>query len=377
MKKLIFWVGLFFLASTLQAQKNEFPKERQDAVKGVLKKYTEMGIPGLALTVYTEETGFWSHAEGLSNIENGIALTNDHLFYLQSVSKTYMAVVILQLYEEGKLDLDDLLTKYLDQNWLTDKKGVDKITLRMLLNHTSGLPEYNYDPILVSKILHEPQKVLSVEDLLSHIKGKPMDFEPGSKYSYRNTNYEVLSLVADKITGDHITYMEKHIFKRLGLSSTFYLSKDNIDQELNIADAYWDVLLESIPVNISKLQRVNVSSMKGDDGIVTSTKDAVLFLKGLISGELLRPTTLASMQEFVLNEAGDKRYGLGIQYYDLDVTYALGHSGGGMGAGCVLLYLPELNAIVFMATNFNTMMESPIRKKAENLQLDILKALFM
>ncbi len=377
MKKLIFWVGLFFLASTLQAQKNEFPKERQDAVKGVLKNYTEMGIPGLALTVYTEETGFWSHAEGLSNIENGIALTNDHLFYLQSVSKTYMAVVILQLYEEEKLDLDDLLTKYLDQNWLTDKKGVDKITLRMLLNHTSGLPEYNYDPILVSKILHEPQKVLSVEDLLSHIKGKPMDFEPGSKYSYRNTNYEVLSLVADKITGDHIAYMEKHIFKRLGLSSTFYLSKDNIDQELNIADAYWDVLLESIPVNISKLQRVNVSSMKGDDGIVTSTKDAVLFLKGLISGELLRPTTLASMQEFVLNEAGDKRYGLGIQYYDLDVTYALGHSGGGMGAGCVLLYLPELNAIVFMATNFNTMMESPIRKKAENLQLDILKALFM
>ncbi len=377
MKKLIFWVGLFFLASTLQAQKNEFPKERQNAVKGVLKKYTEMGIPGLALTVYTEETGFWSHAEGLSNIENGIALTNDHLFYLQSVSKTYMAVVILQLYEEGKLDLDDLLTKYLDQNWLTDKKGVDKITLRMLLNHTSGLPEYNYDPILVSKILHEPQKVLSVEELLSHIKGKPMDFEPGSKYSYRNTNYEVLSLVADKITGDHIAYMEKHIFKRLGLSSTFYLSKDNIDLELNIADAYWDVLLESIPVNISKLQRVNVSSMKGDDGIVTSTKDAVLFLKGLISGKLLRPTTLESMQEFVLNEAGDKRYGLGIQYYDLDVTYALGHSGGGIGAGCVLLYLPELNAIVFMATNFNTMMESPIRKKAENLQLDILKALFM
>jgi len=61
----------------------------------------------------------------------------------------------------------------------------------------------------------------------------------------------------------------------------------------------------------------------------------------------------------------------------LDVTYGIGHSGGGIGAGCVLIYLPELNGIVFMATNFNTMMESPIRKKAENIQMDILMSLFM
>ncbi|MEL6976834.1 MAG: D-alanyl-D-alanine carboxypeptidase, partial [Bacteroidota bacterium] len=91
----------------------------------------------------------------------------------------------------------------------------------------------------------------------------------------------------------------------------------------------------------------------------------------------LKPKTLELMQEFVLDDNGAKRYGMGIQYYDLDVTYALGHSGGGIGAGCVLLYLPELDSIVFLSTNFNTMMESPIRKKAENLQLDVLKALFM
>lgn len=370
---------LFFIliSAFCTGQKKGFPEEKQEAVKAVFQKYTKMGIPGLALTVYNPDTGFWSYAEGYSNVENKEPLTSEHLFYLQSASKTYMAVEILQLYEKKKLDLEDSITKYLDYDWLTDKEGIEKVTIKMLLNHTSGIPEYNTDPILVSKILHNPLKVFSVVELISHIRGKDMDFTPGSKYAYRNTNYELLSLIADKITGDHVDYMEKNIFKKLGLKSTYYLSHENINDNLNIADAYWDVLLVGIPTNVSKIQRANVSSMKGDDGMVTSTKDAVLFLKGLVSGKLLKSKTLEMMQEFVLNDEGEKRYGLGIQYYDLDVTYALGHSGGGIGAGCVLLYLPELDSIVFMSTNFNTMMDSPIRREAKNLQQDVLMALFM
>lgn len=377
MKQIIIGAFTLLFVYTLHAQKKEFPKDKQDAVKEVLEKYLEMGIPGLALTVYNQETGFWSYADGVANIEMSTPLTNNHLFYLQSVAKTYMAVTILQLYEKGKLDLEDPIIEYLDYDWFRSFEKADDITIRMLLNHTSGLPEYSTDASLVSRIIQAPTALLTVPEMLSYIDGKPMDSEPGSQYAYRNTNYALLSLVADEITGDHVAYMEKHIFKKLGLKSTHYLSSNNIDRNLNITDAYWDVLLEGVPVNISKLQRANVSSMKGDDGLVSSTKDAVLFMKGLVSGKLLKPKTLEMVQEFVENEDGTKKYGLGIQYYDLDVTYALGHSGGGVGAGCVLLYLPELDSIVFIATNFNTMMESPIRQKAENLQMDILAALFM
>ena len=81
------------------AQPTNFPLEKQEAVKAVFKKYVDMGFPGMALTVYNQETGFWSHAEGMSNLEHSIPLTPEHLFYLQSVSKTYMAVLILQLYQ--------------------------------------------------------------------------------------------------------------------------------------------------------------------------------------------------------------------------------------------------------------------------------------
>lgn len=377
MKKITFtFLSLLLITSFLWSQDDNFPAEKKEIVKKVLKKYTEMGIPGLAISVYTPETGLWSHAEGFSNLEQNIPLTTEHVFYLQSVSKTYMAVVILKLYENGQLKLSDQITKYLNYPWLKSIKDVDKITVRMLLNHTSGLAEYSTDPILVSKIIQHPLNVLTVPEMLSIIDGKPLLFQPGSQYQYRNTNYALLSLIADTITGDHVAFAKKQIFDKLGLTKTYYLTKENYQNEINLVDAYWDVLLEGMPVNISKLQRANVASMKGDDGLVASTSDAIYFMKALVSGELLAHETLSLMQEWVTDAAGEKKYGLGITYYNLDVTYGLGHSGGGVGAGCILLYLPELDAIVFLATNFNTMMESPIRKNAENLQTEVLMSLF-
>jgi len=376
MKNTVILILCLFFSYGGRTQNAGFPSEKQEAVKAVLKKYTDMGIPGLALTVYSPKSGTWSYAAGYANLEQEKPLTPEHLHYLQSVSKTYMAVVILQLYEQGRIYLDDPIRDYLDFEWLHSIAGSEKITVKMLLNHTSGLPEYNTDPLLVSRIIQDPGTVLSVLEMVSYIGGKPLEFEPGKRYQYRNTNYALLSLIADKVTGDHIAYMEKAIFKKIGLNASYYLSRDNYLKEFNLVDSYWDVLLEGIPVNISKLQRANVASMKGDDGLVASTTDAVLFLKALVNGKLLHPKTLELMQEWVLNEEGEKKYGLGVTYYDLDVTYGIGHSGGGIGAGCVLLYLPELDTIVFIATNFNTMMESPIRKRAENLQMDILMTLF-
>ncbi len=361
---------------SLAAQESNFPEEKATAIKTLFEKYLDMGIPGLAISVYSEPTGLWSYAAGFANTEDKVALTTEHVHYLQSVSKTYMAVAILKLYEKGEIDLDATIDTYLDLPFINGIEGAKDVTVRMLLNHTSGLPEYSTDARLVSRIIHDPNTVISVEEMLSYIEDLPMDFKAGSRYSYRNTNYEVLSLIADKITGDHVTYVNKNILEKLKLENTYYLTRNNYLTDLNLVDSYWDILLEGIPVNVSGMQKANVASMKGDDGLVASTADAVLFLKGLAEGKLLKSKTLDLMQEWVTDENGNKRYGLGLTYYDLDVTYGLGHNGGGIGSGCMLLYLPEYGAIVFVATNFNTMMDSPIRRKAENLQTDILMTLF-
>lgn len=370
----LFISGLATLALT--AQEPSIPRAKRERITEVMKHHIGQGIPGLALTVYSPSIGYWSHTEGISNLETGTPLKDENLFYLQSVSKTYMAVAILRLYEGGRIALNDPVTRYLDYPWMKGMEGIERVTVQMLLNHTSGLPEYSTEPRLVSRIIQDPLTVLNPEEMLSYLEGYPMESEPGSEYAYRNTNYELLSVIADKITGDHQAFIRKEILEPLGLQHTYILNPENYLGINGIADAYWDVLMEGRPANISGMQKANVASMKGDDGMVATTRDAVDFFKGLAGGNLLKPETLALMQEWVTDSTGAPRYGLGLTYYDLDVTYAIGHSGGGIGAGCVLLYLPEMDTILFLATNFNTMMESPIRKQNEDLQMNLLQALF-
>ena len=100
MKKSLLLICLVVLAlGKLSAQKSNFPPEKEEAIKILFEKYIAMGIPGLALGVYSEPTGVWTYAAGYSNLENKVPLTNQHVHYLQSVSKTYMAEAILKLYE--------------------------------------------------------------------------------------------------------------------------------------------------------------------------------------------------------------------------------------------------------------------------------------
>ncbi len=129
------------------------------------------------------------------------------------------------------------------------------------------------------------------------------------------------------------------------------------------------------PVNVSAIQKVNVSSLRGDDGIVCNLEDGITFLKGLIEGALLEDESLQDMQKWVEKE-GKRRYGLGLTYYPLGNSYGIGHSGGGLGAGCILMYVPEFDSYVFMATNFSTMIDSKITLKCQDLVQDVLQALF-
>lgn len=377
MYKIIFLTSFLLLGLIKgRSQEEGLPEKRKQAIIQVMKQYTDMGLPGLAVSIYTPDTGLWTHAEGYANMENRDPLSGTHLHYLQSVSKTYMATAILMLHERGKLSLDDSVLKYVREPWLTEMEGSGDITVRMLLNHTSGLPEYSTHPGLVSRIIQNPLSVLTVGEMLSFLGGESLENPPGKEYVYRNTNYALLSLLADTITGDHVAFVNSEILEKSGLQETIYLTADNYDSPLNLVDSYWDVLMEGRPANVSGLQRANVASMKGDDGLVASVADAVLFLRALMEGRLLKPATLEQMQNWVTDKNGKPRYGLGLTYYDLDSTYGIGHSGGGIGAGCVLLYLPDLRSCVFIATNFNTMMESPIRKRAENIQADLLTAIF-
>lgn len=341
----------------------------------IIKSYAPNILPGVSIAVYSDVEGWWASAAGYADVKQKIPMRNDHLQYLQSVAKMYMAVAILKLKEEGKIDLDSIITKYLPSKYARHIKNVGKITVRMLLNHTSGVREYNDDPEFVSKVVMNPTRNFTSLECLQHISGKEPEAVAGSRYRYVNTNYLLLALIGDALTGDHAAYIKEKILRPLQLKNTHYGNGFTYLNGLNLPQSYWDVFNAGIPVNVTPFQKMTVVCSKGDDGIVATTTDVILFLKGLMEGKLLKPASMQEMMNFVTDEKGNKRYGMGMIYFDLGGIIAYGHGGGGVGAGCGLLYFPEQKIYTFFATNLAVFPDGKLPDQAGVMRDEILKTI--
>jgi D-alanyl-D-alanine carboxypeptidase len=334
-----------------------------DSLRAILQRYTKQGIPGATLAVYSPVHGYFATTAGYAKIENKTKMELCHLQYLQSISKVYMGVAILRLQEQGKIDLDAPITKYLSEKWAGKISRAAEITVKMLLQHTSGVPEYGFEPAYIAQLLQRPNLALSSYDYLNFIAGKPLLFEPGSKHKYSNTNFLLLALIADAITGDHAQLIQKEIFQPLGLVSTKYRNAPNYLDDPKLVNVYWDRHANEHLENVSQMQKTNVGSLVGDDGIVTTPLEALAFMRGLMEGKLLSKTSLDTMLSFVKNEKGDDVYGLGIYRGTYGGKKAYGHGGSGIGAGGILYYLPENQVYVFLSANFGTILEGPITQR--------------
>ena len=167
------------------------------------------------------------------------------------------------------------------------------------------------------------------------------------------------------------------IFKPLGLNHTYYRNEKGYLSYPALVDSYWGVLDTERPANITPFQRSNVASLIGDDGIVCTMADAVLFFKGLMEGKLISTNSLKLMQKWVKNSKGELTYGFGLYRYNAGGLEGVGHGGGGIGAGCMFLYVPALKTYVFIAANVGVLTRGKLSKKADSLRNEVLMALFM
>ena len=341
----------------------QFRDSKFEELKTSMRELVELGVPGIAMALITDEDT-WEHSYGLASIENQTPMLPCHLHYLQSISKTYLATAILLMHEEGLIELDEPLDIYLPGAQSKLIQNASQITVRMLLNHTSGIPEYNLQPAYVTDLLQNPVKTFDPSDYLSLIKNKKPDFAPGSGFRYVNTNYEILALIGDHITGNHASYLQNRIFDPLSLEQTHYRSSQDYLEYNHLYHAYWDRYSDGILENVSEMQRNNVACMIGDDGIVSSPKDAVKFLRALLSGDIVTKSTLEHMKDWYHDENGKALYGLGLDHTEFADHEAYGHSGGGIGAGTQLYYLPHNNTYFFLGINMGTVTSGPIHNAA-------------
>jgi CubicO group peptidase (beta-lactamase class C family) len=206
-------VSLSLVPSSRAEESASSLEQRLDRL--VLDYYPSAADPGAAVLVMVDGKPMLRKGYGMADLEKSVKVTPDMIFRIGSITKQFTAVVVLQLVNQGKISLDDPITKHLPD---FDTRG-KSITVEHLLSHTSGLPNYTATPDYAEGMARD----LKPAEIVAIVAGKPLEFDPGTRFRYSNTNYALLGMLIEKVTGrTYADNLESLIAKPLGLSDTRY-----------------------------------------------------------------------------------------------------------------------------------------------------------
>jgi D-alanyl-D-alanine carboxypeptidase len=344
----------FFQCKVMINDNNE-GHTRANQARNLLAQVTHAGIPGMMLTVHDSENGYWSGAAGYADLSSHSPMEACQMTRAGSIAKTFTAVTILLLQEQGLLHLDDPISKYLSPTDLREIQNAQESSVRQLLNHSSGIFNYILSGNFQTASLNDLSKVWQPEELLQYARGADAYFSPGTDFRYSNTNYILLGMIIEKVTGKPFYQaFQEQIFQPIGLTSTQFAATDPVPNGL--VRGYVDFY--------SKSQLINSTYYSGwdyytaDGGLLSNTHDLTVFFVHLLEGKLLTPESLQEMLLWNLPAQQDPEnyptaYGLGIFKIDTEYGVAYIHSGDAIGYYASLVYFPEKRITISWAVNGN------------------------
>ena len=293
-------------------------------LKASIQELVDAGYPG-ALAAKTDKDGNAVGATaGKGNLSTGEAPPLDGEVRIGSNTKTFVAVVIMKMVEEGKVKLDEPVETYLPG--LIKGQGVDgkKITVRQLLQHTSGLPEY-IDESAVD-YFGTRNDYVSPRDLLDTALARPAQFAPGAKFTYTNTNYIVLGLLAERVGKRPIAeQIEVKIVKPLGLKHTYMPGPGEKTLRGKHPRGYHT--RDNKPGKLEDITEADPSWAWAAGSMISTPSELNKFMQSIFDGSLLNQASIAEMKKSVpMGDEGDV-YGLGLIGHKLSCGVAWGHGG--------------------------------------------------
>ncbi|MCH8318574.1 MAG: beta-lactamase family protein [Bacteroidetes bacterium] len=327
-------VGLsLLLCVRLNAQ--EFDKEKMDSLFNLIESNGKgMG----SISLYQDGNEVYYNSFGYADLANNIKATEKTKYRIGSVSKIFTATIIMQLVDEKKLSLVTTIDQY-----FPNLPNANKITIEQLLRHRSGLHNFTNDKDYLSWM--ESPKTKS--ELIEIFIEKGYDFEPNEKYEYSNTNYVLLSFIAESIDNKSFSEILKNrIIEPLKLKDTYYGNKINTKE--NEALSYtklneWHLSPEtdmSVPV--------------GAGAVVSTPSDLNIFLNNLFTGNLVSPNSLEQMKDIV------EGYGIGMFQMPFYDKKSFGHTGGIDGFQSIASYFPKENFSISYCSNGVVMSKNDI-----------------
>jgi CubicO group peptidase (beta-lactamase class C family) len=334
--------------------------------RALLQATLEAGIaqfkmPGAIAGLWFPGKGEWVGTAGVGNPATGKAPGIDDKVRMGSVTKSFTATIVLQLVDEGLLSLDDPLGK-----WEPQVPGAGQIKVRNLLNMTSGLFNYTDLPEFWEKLNANPKAPWSPRQLVEMATANPSLFKPGEQYMYCNTNYILLGLIIEKVTGRTVSEeFEARIVHRLGLKNTSFPMTPEIGEPYLRGYQPADGEEEGS----DKVQEFSLSSPTPywtAGGAIGTLGELRTWIRAIATGELLSPEMHAEQLKF--KSPNTKNYGLGV----MNGGMLFGHSGEVPGYNSSMYYLPSIDAVCIVLTG---RYPSEIEGASDEIMSSLIKAM--
>jgi D-alanyl-D-alanine carboxypeptidase len=322
----------------------QFAIRVQLEMDAVLRKaFGEYESHGTMVGVWSSDHGEWVGNLGVANPDTEAPYTGETHHRIGSLTKTFTATLILQLVDQGMLSLDDTVDQWFD--------GVtygDRITIRQMLDMTSGIASYTLDSNWVAEYFADPTRIWQPQELVDAAISLPPSFEPGTGWEYSNSNYVMLGLIVEAVTGADIRVaLHELILDPLGLAQTSFPAQD--DATIPAPYARGDTQ-QGQPAGVTADATHWSPTFAWTAGQLISTIDDMrIWARALAGGELLTPETQAERLTWVTlpPNSAEKAYGLGIVYEQ----GWLGHEGELPGYNTGVYHRPDLDASLIIFTN--------------------------
>ena len=352
----------------LRIEKEDSHHPMATEVQEIIESYVARGLPGISIVIDTPNGGILRSAAGYARLEDQTPMETHHVFNSGSVAKTYHVTAALMMMEEGILDIDKTIDTYLPDWVCDDLPNGGSATVKQLMNHTSGIPDFIEHIDHVLDYFHDLQRHFTQEEYLNYLCGTKADFEPGTDDWYSNTNTVLLALIMDEIAGNHADVITEKIINKLGLTQTFYKNELDYPAPAGGVNTYYDPKGNGEIINSTEIQRNFDRVTIGHDGMLASANDFYLFLKALFESKLVTRTTLEAMVQYSL--------GLDIELLRGDNSAKIGHDGGSFGAANQVYFYNEISSIMVICSNFGDFFDGPLSDLYMEMVKELEAALF-
>lgn len=336
--------------------------ELQSKVDAIAADYLiKPGAAGLSIGVASKGQVVIAKGYGLADAEFDVPADKNTMFRIGSITKQFTAAAIMRLVEQGKLSLDDDLSQFIPDFPLQG----NSVTVRQLLNHTSGIPSYADLGEPWAKV--QPLE-LSHTEMLALVKDKPFIFKPGVKWAYNNTAYYMLGMIIEKVTAvSYAQHMQDEYFTPLSLGRTHYDSSSDLMK--NRAQGY--SMRNGKIVNDAPL---GMSQPYSAGSLISTGEDLVKWSMLLTTGKVVKPESFTLMTTpAILPDGENTQYGFGLGVKEWEDRPCISHGGGIHGFNSMLMYLPKEDVHIAVISNGEPLSSGKVANAIASAALGIEK----